>query len=111
MRAKFHFENGVTNVWREPAVRGNERLKNQHKCIHSNQKPLKLINLCIRSSSDVGDMVWEPFGGLCSVAISAHQLKRKCYAAEINSEYFRAAVERLTDYDINQEFAFYDGSS
>jgi site-specific DNA-methyltransferase (adenine-specific) len=109
LRAKFYFENGVTNVWREPAVRGSERLKNQYKCIHSNQKPLKLINLCIRSSSDVGDVVWEPFGGLCSSAISSHKLKRKCYAAEINGEYFRAAVDRLKDYDINEEFAFYDG--
>jgi site-specific DNA-methyltransferase (adenine-specific) len=28
MRAKFHCEYGVTNVWQEPAVRGGERLKN-----------------------------------------------------------------------------------
>ena len=40
MRAKFYFENGITNVWLEPAVRGAERLKKEHKCIHSNQKPL-----------------------------------------------------------------------
>ncbi len=27
LRSKFYCENGTTNVWREPAVRGNERLK------------------------------------------------------------------------------------
>lgn len=110
LRAKFHFENGVTNVWREPAVRGAERLKEQYRCLHNNQKPLKLISLCLRCSSDIGDVVWEPFGGLCSAAISAHKLKRKCYAAEINREYFEAARERLQSYDINQEFSFSDTS-
>ena len=110
MRAKFYFENGVTNVWLEPAVRGAERLKKEHKCVHSNQKPLQLMNLCIRSSSDVGDVVWEPFGGLCSAAIASHQLKRKCYAAEIHPDYFKIAIERLSNYDIQQELAFYDNS-
>ena len=110
MRAKFYFENGITNVWQEPAVRGTERLKDQYKPLHSNQKPLKLMNLCIRSSSDVGDVVWEPFGGLCSAAIASHQLKRKCYASEIHSDYFKVAIERLSNYDIQQELALYEDS-
>ena len=88
MRAKFYFENGITNVWQEPAVRGTERIKKRYKCLHSNQKPLKLMNLCIRASSDVGDVVWEPFGGLCSASIASHILKRKCYAAEIFTRLF-----------------------
>ena len=110
LRAKFNFENGITNVWREPAVRGIERIKKQDKCLHSNQKPLKLMDLCIRVSSDVGDVVWEPFGGLCSAAIASHQLQRKCYAAEIISDYYEIAVDRLSNQDIQMEFAFYDNS-
>lgn len=95
MRAKFHFENGVTNVWQEPAVRGSERLKNRQKCIHMNQKPLRLIELCIRVSSDPGDVVWEPFGGLCTAAVASRRLKRHCFVAEINPEYYRTAINRL----------------
>ena len=68
------------------------------------------MNLCIRSSSDTGDVVWEPFGGLCSAAIASHQLKRKCYAAEIHPDYFEVAVKRLSNYDTQQEFTFYDDS-
>lgn len=34
------------------------------------------------------------------------KLKRKCYAAEINNEYFSPAVERLKNYAIYQEFKF-----
>ncbi len=99
MRAKFNFTNGITNVWHEPAVRGAERLKRKYRCLHMNQKPLKLLELCIRASSDEGDVVWEPFGGLCSATIAAHRLKRRAYAAEINDEYFELAAKRLDSYD------------
>jgi site-specific DNA-methyltransferase (adenine-specific) len=99
MRAKFHFESGITNVWQEGAVRGGERLKKRSKCLHMNQKPLRLLELCIRCSSDEGDVVWEPFGGLCSAAIASHNTGRKCYSAEINPEYFEEARKRLERTD------------
>lgn len=95
MRAKFHCEFGINNVWHEPAVRGIERLKDSSKVIHGNQKPLRLIELCLRASSDPGDVVWDPFGGLCTTAIAAKKMGRACYAAEIRPEYFRFAMERI----------------
>ena len=95
MRAKFHCEISVTNVWREPAVRGQERLKAEYKCIHTNQKPLKLLELIIRASSDEGDLVWEPFGGLCSAAVASHRLNRRCLSAEVRQDFFEIAVARL----------------
>jgi site-specific DNA-methyltransferase (adenine-specific) len=99
MRAKFYCEPGITNVWREPPVRGPERLKNKHKCLHLNQKPLRLIEMCIRASSDEGDVVWEPFGGLCTVGVAAHMLGRASLSAEIDPYYYRLAVKRLQEYD------------
>ena len=42
MRAKFHCDVGITNVWRERPVRGEERIKDVHKSVHMNQKPLRL---------------------------------------------------------------------
>lgn len=97
MRAKFHCEIGVSNVWNLPAVRGDERIKTGSSCLHMNQKPLLLLERIIRSSSDVGDVVWEPFGGLCSTAIAAYRTHRKAFAAEINPVYFNAAKERLNN--------------
>ena len=95
MRAKFHCGIGVTNVWREPAVRGDERLKNAYKSVHMNQKPVRLLEQIILASSDPGDVVWEPFGGLCSAAIAAVNVERRCYSAETSREYYQAARERL----------------
>jgi site-specific DNA-methyltransferase (adenine-specific) len=96
MRAKWHHTHGITNVWREPAVRGVERLKDEaSKCIHSNQKPLRLIELTVRASTDPGDVVWEPFGGLCSAAVACLRSDRRCFSSEIDAEIYAAAVERL----------------
>ena len=96
MRAKWNHKHGITNVWNEPAVRGKERFKiDRQKSAHANQKPLKLIAQLIEASSEAGDVVWEPFGGLCSAAIAAFQTRRRCYSAEINQNYYSLAASRL----------------
>lgn len=95
LRGKFHCEAGITNVWNVPAVRGSERIKKNGKAVHPNQKPLSLMELIIRCSSDEGDVIWEPFGGLCSASIAANRLGRKAFAAEINEEIFLEAFERI----------------
>lgn len=100
MRAKFYCSNGITNVWQEGAVRGVERIKNLYKCLHMNQKPLRLLELTIKASSDKDDVVWEPFGGLCSASIAAHKLDRRSFAAELNADYFEIALRRLENYDV-----------
>jgi site-specific DNA-methyltransferase (adenine-specific) len=41
------------------------------------------------------DVLWEPFGGLCSASVAAIQLKRKPFAAEIDKNFFNLARERL----------------
>ncbi len=108
MRAKWNHLHGVTNVWSEPAVRGAERLKDkQARCIHANQKPLRLIERIILASSDSNDVVWEPFGGLCSTAIASIRQGRRCYSAEINSDYYKLAKNRLEqEYDIRSSALF-----
>ncbi|MBL9178182.1 MAG: hypothetical protein JNM65_08970 [Verrucomicrobiaceae bacterium] len=100
MRAKFVCDAGITNVWTEPAVRGIERLKARNQCIHMNQKPLKLLEMIIHASSDELDVVWEPFGGLCSGTIAAHKLNRRSFAAECVPEFYNIAVKRLENYDV-----------
>lgn len=64
-----------------------------------NQKPLRLLEQMIKASSDRGDVVWEPFGGLCSTTIAALNTGRKCYSSEILEDYYRAAVDRLVNHD------------
>ena len=101
-RAKFNCEFSVTNVWHTPPVAGPERFRmSDGKSLHINQKPLRLMDMCVRASSDVGDVVWEPFGGLCSASVAAHRLKRESYCAEISDKFFRTAEARLRHEQMN----------
>lgn len=98
MRAKWNHTHGITNVWSEPAVRGSERFKDsQAKAAHANQKSLRLIERIITASSDEGDVIWEPFGGLCSAAIASLRTGRRCYSAEINDNFYALAKARLEE--------------
>lgn len=97
MRAKWTHVHALTNVWRAPPVHGAERVKapNGSGYLHANQKPLSLMRRQILASTDPGDVVWEPFGGLCSASIAANQTGRVAFAAELNPTFFDAAVLRL----------------
>ncbi len=102
MRAKFQCPVGVTNVWNEPQVNGEERIQGERNgmrykfsSLHGSQKPLRFIELMIRSCSDEGDAVWEPFGGLCPGAVVSYHFRRRYVAAEIVPEFYLAAAERL----------------
>lgn len=100
LRFKFKCAFGITNVWEAPPLNGKERLKNGSKALHLNQKPLKFMELIIKASSDESDVIWEPFGGLCSASVAAYRLKRKCYASEIDENIFNLATKRLETLEI-----------
>jgi site-specific DNA-methyltransferase (adenine-specific) len=100
MRSKWRYVHGVTNVWSAPAVRGEERLKQGGSGLvvaHMNQKPISLMERAILATSDEGDVVWEPFGGLCTGAVASLRTGRRCYAAEIIPAYYSLAVARLRE--------------
>ena len=96
MRYKFHCPYGMTNVWDRNALHGKERI-NVHngRAVHLNQKPLDLTEQIIKATSDVGDVVWEPFGGLFSACLAAHNLGRRAFGAELDPTYFQFGVDRL----------------
>ncbi|MGH8428761.1 MAG: DNA methyltransferase [Gammaproteobacteria bacterium] len=98
MRSKFNCPHGFTNIWDRNALHGAERFKlngDSGKAIHLNQKPLDLVTMIIRASSDVGDVVWEPFGGLFTACVAARAVHRRAFGAEIDPTYFHYGVKRI----------------
>ncbi len=102
MRAKFYCLFGVNNVWSVSPVNGNERIKSGNTPVHANQKPLSTTELIIRASSDPGDVVWEPFGGMCTAAIISLRTGRRCFSAEILPEFYKLASHRLLTFDLRK---------
>lgn len=95
MRTKFRCPYGWTNVWERGPVSGSARCKTRGATAHLNQKPLDLMKIIIEAASDKGDVIWEPFGGLFSGCLAARRLGRDAYGAEINPDYFGAALSRI----------------
>jgi site-specific DNA-methyltransferase (adenine-specific) len=103
MRSKWSHTHGLTNVWQEPPVHNGERVRveNGSGYLHANQKPLVLMERQILSCTDSHDVVWEPFGGLCSASVVAVRLSRTAHAAELNRDFFDSAVRRLRECDVS----------
>jgi len=98
LRSKFYCPIGITNVWQASQLRNGERLKNNQKAVHLNQKPLSLIKQIIEMTSDEGDVIWDPFGGLFTSAIACDILNRICYSSEINQAVYNVGINRLKQH-------------
>ena len=65
------------------------------KTEHIAQLPVGLIDKFVRASSNPGDIVFDPFLGSGTVAVSAMQNKRKFVGFEISPVYAKVAEERV----------------
>ena len=62
--------------------------------LHPTMKPIHLCARLIANSSAPGDIVLDPFAGSGSTLIACENLKRRCYAMEIDPAYCDVIVER-----------------
>ena len=62
---------------------------------HPTQKPEKLYAKLILASSEVGDVVFDPFMGSGTAAVVAKKLNRNFCGIELNEEYCLWAAKRL----------------
>lgn len=102
-------QNGHPKDWQEEA-HGNYRLTHpanvwtdisipfwsmQENTDHPTQKPEKLLAKLILASSNPGDMVFDPFAGSGTTAVTAKKLRRHFVCVELNNEYCCWGQKRL----------------
>ena len=85
----FHPQMGLTDVWTDIDFYSEKRW-------HPTQKPLKLIERLIATSSNPFDKVVDPFGGSGSTLLAAEKLGRQAFVIEKDEKYVKAMVERFT---------------
>lgn len=88
---RAYFDNthdNMTDVWEFKRVTGEER----HE--HATPKPVEMMARAIKSSTQDGGLLVEPFLGSGSTLIAAEQLNRKCYGMEISPAYCDVIVKR-----------------
>lgn len=79
------------NVWEFPRV----RFKMEEYENHPTQKPEALLERIIKASSNLDEVVFDPFGGSFSTAAVAKKLGRKSISIDLNPEYYKIGLRRL----------------
>lgn len=66
---------------------------------HPTPKPIKLIEIALNNSSEIGNIIIDSFLGSGSTMVASHQLGRKCYGTELDPKYCQVIVDRMKKLD------------
>jgi site-specific DNA-methyltransferase (adenine-specific) len=84
------------SVWRFPVCNGGERLRDaQGKKLHPTQKPEGILYRIINICSNLGDTVFDPFGGTMTTAKVAKQCGRGYISIERDAMYYEHGLARV----------------
>ena len=81
--------------WILPICSGKERLKINGNKVHSTQKPESLLSRIILSSTNIGDVVLDPFLGSGTTAAVAKRYSRNWLGIEKENRYIEEAQKRI----------------
>ncbi len=81
--------------WTIPLVTGKKRIKSNGLKAHSTQKPEALLYRVIMASSNVGDVVLDPFFGSGTTGAVAKMLGRNWIGIERDKKYIKVAQKRI----------------
>jgi site-specific DNA-methyltransferase (adenine-specific) len=81
--------------WYLPLCTGKQRIRIDGIKAHATQKPEALLYRVIMSSSNVGDIVLDPFFGMGTTGAMAKKLGRRWIGIELDESYVRLARQRI----------------
>ena len=67
--------------------------------VHHTQKPIELCSQFIELSSNIRQLLYDPFLGSGSTMVAAHQLKRRCFGMELDPKYCQVIIDRMRKLD------------
>jgi hypothetical protein len=103
-------ENGgkqMKTVWRIPPPGRAEKTFGKHPT----QKPVALIDRCLRASTNPGDLVFDPFAGSGASGVAAIKLGRRFIGCETQDEYVELIRKRLPESVMCETLISYDRPS
>ena len=86
----------MKDVWTSSTTKPSEKRDGKHPT----QKPLKLMERMILSSTKKGDVVLDCFSGSGTTLIAGYQLERKMIGIELEDEYIDLTVKRLKSAEL-----------
>lgn len=95
-----------SDVWQIPKVTSGKNRSSQERVPHPAQTPSELFKRIILASSNIDDLVLDPFMGSGTTAVVAKSLQRYCLGFELNSDYLDIAIDRIKKEEIQQTALF-----
>ena len=80
----------MRSIWPKGKTTGGRK-------VHPTQKPEWLLERIVLASSNVGEIVFDPFMGSGTTALVAKKHNRHYLGCEINPEYLEICKKRLTE--------------
>lgn len=91
-RHSFSQKDTISNVLNKPV-----NSKNKYSKIHSAVFPEWLPDFFIKNFTKINDLIFDPFGGVGTTALSCLKLHRKFLITELESEYYKIIVDRVEE--------------
>lgn len=85
---------GTSDILKVPQHRDKEQYG---KNIHDSQKPTRLMEILIENSTQVGEVVLDPFMGSGTTALAAVNMNRHYIGFEIDKEYYCICQQRIKE--------------
>ena len=63
------------------------------------QKPVECMGRPIKNNTYEMESVYDPFLGSGTTMVAAHQLRRMCYAMELEPKYCQCTIDRMRKLD------------
>lgn len=95
MSKEYINEMGTKNILKVPNIIGNKK--------HPTEKPVELMEIMIRNSTNEWDIVLDPFMWAWATAIACKKLKRNFIGCEIDERYWEIATDRLKDQELVEQ--------
>ena len=82
----------------------NKKTKDENgKNLHDTEKPVELMKILVENSSQVGELVLDPFVGIGATAIACKELDRQYIGVELDEHYYNIAVNRIDNWICEQQ--------
>lgn len=100
--AKWTFNKDINEPYKRPKYMGSVILGENR--IHPTQKSKSVITEIIKTHSNEGDLIFDPFSGSGEISLNAYLNKRNYIACEINKTYYKASLKRFNELLIKPAF-------
>ena len=87
-----------TDVWQFPKVTSGKNRASKERTAHPAQFPVSVVDRIIKSSSNLNEIVLDPFMGSGTTAIVALGLQRQVIGFEIRTDYCDIVANRVDDF-------------